>query len=1001
MARSKMLGAMFVMLVGVLLLPATAHAQSAITGTVKDSSGATMPGVTVEAASDVLIEKVKTAVTDGQGQYRISDLRPGVYTVTFSLPGFNNFKRDGFELASEFTATLNAELGVGTLNETVTVSGASPVVDVQSTTKSQVLNRETLDAIPTGRTIQGMGQLITGVSLNAPDVGGSRAMQQTYMSAHGAGSSQTTVQVDGLMVNGLDVDGAVQNYFNSSMSQEMVYTTSGAAADVAGGGVRLNMIPRDGGNSISGSLFLGYQQQSFQTDNLSQELKDKGLKSTDGIDKLSNVEGAFGGPIKKDKVWYFVSARTFHLDTLPADTFVGIAGSGTATSAPKPGTEAGVDAQSINSVQARVTWQISQSTKIAFYNDRLAKNRGAAMTAGLDPATASIVWNSPIYTTGSVKVSSAVSNRFMLEGGFSTNYERYNTLYQAGIEKVPFSAEWYTTVNKSDTALGTSWNAGATQQGMYPDRFAASVSASYVTGSHTVKFGLQDTWGRYAQFRSSNGDLRANFNNGVAFQAVILNTPVRFQDNLKADLGIYGQDSWTINRLTLNYGARWEYFASGIPEEKSTPGRFSKERTFGPIDMPTWTSIAPRAGVVFDLFGNQKTALKASFGKFMQAGTTGFSNSYNPLALTTANVAWTDSNGDGVPQGELGCTYLTAGCELNLAQLPAGFGVANIATFAPDIKRMYNLESSLSIQHELLPRVSVSAGWYRRSYHNLRRRTNALQSFSDYTPFTLFSPIDGTPITYYNVSAAKVSAVSTVDENATDRTMVYNGYEYNFNARLAHGISLFGGGMVERMLANVCDEKANPNLLLYCDQSQSGLPFRTQFKLAGSVPVGYGVTVSMAFQSLPGYLFGTSAQYALTGVSGPSGITTNNPPNGAGTVWLISRTTRYTACPGSSASQGCVVGNLVNPNMTVASMSVPLVAPMTEYGDRINQLDLSIVKTIKVKGMSIQPKFDYFNLLNVAPSFSVRTLNYGTAAYKQPSSVLNGRVFQLGAVVRF
>lgn len=985
----------------VIFLSSAAYAQSAIVGVVKDASGATMPGVTVEASSDVLIEKVKTAITDGDGGYRIADLRPGTYSVTFTLTGFKTFRRDGLVLPSEFTATLNAELGVGALEETITVSGASPVVDVSSTTKAQVLDRETLDAIPTGRTIQGMGQLITGVSLNAPDVGGSRAMQQTYMSGHGAGASQVTVQVDGMMVNGIDVDGAVQNYFNSSMSEEMVYTTSGANADVAGGGVRLNMIPKDGGNTIKGSFFAALQNKSWTANNLSDDLKNRGLKSTDGIDQLSNFEASLGGPIKKDRVWFFMSARTFHLDTLPADVFMGIPGSGTPFAAPKPGTEPGVDKQNINSVQVRFTWQMSERNKLAVYNDRLAKNRGAAMTAGLDPETASIVWNSPIYTTGSVKFTSTVSSKFLLEAGVSTNYERYNTLYQPGIEKVPNSPEWYTAINKQDTALGTSWNAGATQQGMYPDRFAAALSASYVTGAHNVKVGFQDTWGRYVQFRSSNGDLRANFNNGVPFQAVILNTPVRFRDNLKADLGIYAQDSWALNRLTLNYGVRWEYFASGIPEETSTAGRFASERTFGPIDMPTWKSVAPRAGAVYDLFGNQKTAVKFSFGKFMQAGTTGFSNSYNPLALTTATVAWTDLNNDGVPQGERGCTYQQTGCELNLAQLPAGFGVANIATFDPDLKRMYNLETTLSIQHELLPRLSVSAGWYHRSYHNLRRRTNTLQSFNDYTPFTMWSPIDGTPITYYNVSAAKVSAVSTVDEVAPDRTMVYNGFEYNLNARLGHGVTLFGGGMVERMIANVCDEKANPNLLLYCDQSQSGLPFRSQFKLAASVPVGYGFTVSMALQSLPGYLFGTSAQYALTGVSGPSGITTNNPPNGAGTVWLISRTTRYTSCPGNSAQQGCVVGNLVNPNMTVASMSVPLVAPMTEYGDRINQLDLNVVRTFRVGRMSLQPKLDLFNVLNVAPVFAVRSLNYGTAAYRQPSSVLSGRAVQFGGVIRF
>src|SRR4051812_30120930 len=261
-----------IVVLGLLLVPAAAHAQSTLTGIVKDATGAVLPGVTVEAASPVLIEKSRSVVTDASGGYRIVDLRPGVYTLTFALAGFSIVKRENIELPANFTMTINGEMKVGALEETLTVTGAAPTVDVQSTTKSQVLNRETLDAIPTGRTIQGMGQLITGVSLNQPDIGGSKAMQQTYMSAHGAGSSQTTVQVDGLMVNGIDVDGAVQSYFNSSISQEMVYTTSGASADVSGGGVRLNMIPRDGGNVLSGSAFYGYQNESFQSDNITQDL---------------------------------------------------------------------------------------------------------------------------------------------------------------------------------------------------------------------------------------------------------------------------------------------------------------------------------------------------------------------------------------------------------------------------------------------------------------------------------------------------------------------------------------------------------------------------------------------------------------------------------------------------------------------------------------------------------------------------------------------------------
>ncbi len=264
----------------------------------------------------------------------------------------------------------------------------------------------------------------------------------------------------------------------------------------------------------------------------------------------------------------------------------------------------------------------------------------------------------------------------------------------------------------------------------------------------------------------------------------------------------------------------------------------------------------------------------------MQAGTTGFSNRYNPLALLTQNVSWTDLNGDGVPQGELGCIYLSAGCEINLARSVAERSSASPAspTFDPDIKRMYNIETSVSVQHEIMHgRVG-----HRRLVSTATTRTcgagRTPASFADFTPFTLFSPIDGTPITYYNVSAAKASQLGIEPRGPrTRRTapMRYNGFEYNFNARLPHGITLFGGGMSERMLSNSCDDDWNPNLLLYCDQSQSGLPFRTQFKIAGSVPVELRhpgrASRSRACRVI---CFGTSSVGALTGVSGPSGAPT-------------------------------------------------------------------------------------------------------------------------------
>src|SRR5436190_5158115 len=293
--------AIFVAL-GSFLLPAAAHAQSTIAGVVKDTSGAILPGVIGEAASDVLIQRTRSVITDAAGQYKIVDLRPGVYVVTFTLPGFQTSRRDGLELPSSFTATVNADLRVGGLEETLTVTGESPVVDVQSTVHTQVLSRDLLDAVPTGRTIQGVGQLVVGIGLNVPDVGGSRAMQQTYMSTHGMEASNNTVMVDGLMVNGLQSDGQVQSYFNDAMNQEVSYQTSGIGADTSAGAVRLNMIPKEGGNRFSGSFFSSGRDGRWESDNFTQDLKNRGLGNRSASDRLYDFNVSQGGPLLRDKL---------------------------------------------------------------------------------------------------------------------------------------------------------------------------------------------------------------------------------------------------------------------------------------------------------------------------------------------------------------------------------------------------------------------------------------------------------------------------------------------------------------------------------------------------------------------------------------------------------------------------------------------------------------------------------------------------------------------------
>jgi hypothetical protein len=255
----------FLLVLGVLGLPTTVFAQSAIAGVVRDTSGAVLPGVTVEASSPVLIEKSRSATTDGDGRYQIIDLRPGTYTVTFTLEGFNAFKRDGIDLPSNFTAPVNADLTVGSLQETVTVSGQSPVVDVQNAVQQVVMTRALIDAVPTGRSIQTLSALLPGARLALPDVGGNSGMQNRDISVHGSDGRDMTFMVDGMVLNGIEGDGSVQSYYNNMIFEEVTYQTSGISAETSAGGVRANMIPKDGGNTFRGTLFATAANQALQS----------------------------------------------------------------------------------------------------------------------------------------------------------------------------------------------------------------------------------------------------------------------------------------------------------------------------------------------------------------------------------------------------------------------------------------------------------------------------------------------------------------------------------------------------------------------------------------------------------------------------------------------------------------------------------------------------------------------------------------------------------------
>ncbi len=1001
MARSLVARTLFLVLASLVLVPAIARAQSVFTGTVKDTSGAVMPGVTVEAASPALIEGVRSAVTDTNGSYRISDLRPGTYRLTYTLPGFNTVIRDGVELQGNFTATINVDLAVGTLQESVTVSGASPVVDVQSNAKQQVLSRDVIDAVPTAKTIQGYGQLVVGVTLNVPDVGGSRAMQQTYFAVRGQGGAQTVVLVDGMMTNGLMGDGAVQGYHNEAMTQEAVYQTAGGNAETLTGGVNMNLIPKDGGNQFRGGFKGSKSPKQWQGDNLTADLRAIGVSAVDKIDNFYEWNIEQGGPIVKNKVWFFGAFRRAKYDRPIANTFY------TPENVPFPvgfqqcrsgaaKCDQGISDEKMNNPIVRLTWQASERNKFAVYMDRALRLRGHAMGANTDPRTASVVWNTPIFATGSLKWTSTVSSKLLLEAGTSFNRERYDNLYQPGVLAERGTEAWYRNVRKNDTSTGLLWNASGAQLGNYPDRYNFQAAASYVSGSHTVKVGASHQFGKYPRYNNANADLYQTYNNGVPTQVTVLNTPLRVEESLDTNFGIYAQDTWSLDRLTLNYGLRYDLNKQTIVGQSAQVGRFANVPAYSDIAFPTWKDFSPRVSAIYDISGNGKTAIRAGFNKFVTAQTTGFAQLYNPTALTSATLPWNDINGDDIAQGERGCVYLTAGCEINFTNLPTNFGVRSLAQFDPDIKRPYSVAMNVGITRELFSGFSLAAEFYRIDFKNITMRRNSLLNAASYNQFNVVSPLDGTVVPAWVIKPEFRGQVANIDSTSDDMKRTYNGLDVNFNARLGGGVRAFGGFNLERSLNDVCASAvSDPNRSLYCDQSKSGIPWQKQFKATVVYPLPFfGLTVSGSWQSLNGYLTGSAAQ-AYGGFTAGTGF---DRPNGQATFWQITSTTRYAAtCTGP-----CTPGALVLPELAasgVANIQVPLVAPETEYTPRINQVDFSMSKRFEFGAFRMTPKVDLFNALNSDDYSSVSTVQFGAATYKQPSVILQGRIIRLGVDV--
>jgi hypothetical protein len=973
-----------------LLMPALALAQTAagsIAGVVKDTTGAVLPGVVVEAISPALIEKVRTVVSDGEGQYKIIELRPGAYTVTFTLPGFSVVKREGIELTTGFTATVNADLQVGDVSETITVSGQSPVVDIQNTRQQVVLTRDVIDTVPTGRSFQNLGVLIPGIvsgqvvgSTIPQDVGGQSGQSFMTMAIHGGKQTDQRIEVDGMSMSAWTRADSSAVVFADGNFEEYAIDVAAKSAESETGGVRINMIPKEGGSIFKGTLFANFAATALQSANLSDELRQRGLADANRLKALWSVNPTLGGPIKQDKIWFFAGYTYSRIDQYVAGSYLNK--DPAAWDYVPDFTQQGVDDQYSRDVSGRLTWQATTRNKFtAFYSDNftchchfLIGRASGATPRTSDGSTLLHIPNTVVQATW----SSPVTNRLLIEAGTSYALQDINFLPR------PESVAPMIT----DTGFNVQYRASTTNSRAYAPVYSSRGSVSYVTGSHAAKVGFNLITGYNRNDARLVGDMVFTALNGVPTGVEYRATPFRQINRVRPNLGIFAQDQWTLTRLTMNMGLRFDYFRSDYPDQTVPPTQFVPvTRSFPGLEAVSWKDISPRLGISYDLFGNGETAVKASVNRYVQGEGVTRATTINPIGSNNIMTrSWSDQNNDRVPQGDPFNPAVNGelGRSDNLSfgkpVIPFRYDPEWATGFG---ERQYNWEFSAGVQRQLVPRVSASAAYFRRLYGSFAVTDNLSIEPGDYDEYCVTAPVDvrlpgggGQPICgLFDLNPLKVGQVNRVGTGANKFGNQYerwNGVDLTVNARLPQ-VLLQGGVSTGTTMDDNCEIVAKvPEAALvglgngqrFCHNET---PYLTQLKFLGAYTMPWDVQISGTFQSVPGPQITASATFTNAQIAPSLGRAL------------------------SSAS----------------TATIDLVQPGTLYADRMNQLDLRITKIFRLGRTRLQGMADLYNALN-DNTVLVESNVYGAttgaktgAAWRVPQAIMPGRVVKFGVQMNF
>jgi len=999
-------------------------AAQTILGSVIDASGTPVPGVSVTARSPALIERTRTAITNDRGQYRIDALRPGIYEVVFSHPGMRSFVRDGLELTSTLTITIDAELTTGDAAETITVTGASPIVDIHSPSHETTFSGEFGGSLPTVRGYSGLVMLVPGVVTNTNDVVTGAAT--TQFPIHGGRSTEGRLLIDGLNLGSPPTGGSPTTYSMDVANAEVV---SVAAANGLGesetAGLVMNVIPKTGGNLTHGSAYASGTGRHLQSDNLTPALRLQGVTAATPLTRVYDLSVSLGGPILRNRLWFFVNAHAGGSMKEDANVYYNLnAGDATQWLYSPDFNRREYSDRTFDNASGRLTWQATPRNKFgAFWDVQSLCRACTGATPGLsEPARVAPeavgVLGRPLQVVQTTW-SSPISSQLLVDAGFGStyfgvgNFERRPNPTRGLIRVAEQCASGCAANGNIPGLVYRSQDFSSAYTGSY----LWKASLSYVKGMQSLKLGYQQAFMTDDRsWMTNDEDLAYRLNNGVPNQLTESIAP--WVNNTRAGwAAVFVQEQWTRRRLTLQAALRFDRARSWFPEQQEGPSRFLPD----PIVVPktngvdSYKDLSPRIGAAYDLLGNGRTALRMNVGRYLDGvGTSGIYANTNPtlrMPQTTSTFgpagvtrAWTDANNNFVPDCDLlnpaAQDLRAAGGDMCGVVSNTNFG-RNVFTnnFDPAILNGWGVRPSdwsleISLQHQIGPQASVSVSYNRRWFRGFVAADNQSIGPSDLTRFSVVAPLDprlpeggGYVISdLYDVTPEKSGQVNNLITDSSKYGAWYqyfNGVDATVDMRSAHGLTLIGGVSIGQTVADNCAVRANLPELATTATGTSAFGAG----LLGSAVTPVSPYCHVAFGFLP-QLRGGSA-YVVSSIDVQLSATFQSKP---GPMLAANY-----AVPNADIAP--VLGRNLSGN--AANVTVNLIQPGTMYGDRINQLDIRVAKILRRGRTRTVLALDTYNALNSSAVLAYNNAFVPGATWLQPTSVLTPRFFRLTAELEF